>query len=397
MVSNATTAGVKKPPKNEPKTAKHNQEQLERLLDEAQSGEISNGEGPSTGGKVSAAPGPGDGRQSAEMEQPYQANSSQNGDDSGDSHSGTQPADDSQSNDVDMSDVEPKIANKSASAGPAGARTRGLNDSTNDRKLLVDFQQMTINDHRDSKKKRHEDLQPGDIEAFGGQSRNRFFIFRVGPTQAPKYVYRRTNAYSTKGFKNLSIPENRISQLRYEAENGDQHWQYTKNNIVGVSGIAIDETGNGLRSPHTWINIEWCDIRPEHQFLLVKDCNWTTRSDVIRLMGQKLARLVIHTAWDAQETLHLKAITIEGNSAHRSRTPCPLALFEDKKMKRERSDSPDRYESTSVLLKPPSSTSQSHSSISLAREEMETNDMSPTQPEERCRKCAAADEERLYD
>ncbi|KAJ5346822.1 uncharacterized protein N7506_000075 [Penicillium brevicompactum] len=38
----------------------------------------------------------------------------------------------------------------------------------------------------------------------------------------------------------------------------------------------------------------------------------------------------------------------------------------------------------------------------LAREEMEMNDVSefnfpPTQPEERCRKCAAADEERLYD
>jgi hypothetical protein len=38
----------------------------------------------------------------------------------------------------------------------------------------------------------------------------------------------------------------------------------------------------------------------------------------------------------------------------------------------------------------------------LAREEMETNDVSefnlpPAQPEERCRKCDAADEERLYD
>lgn len=38
----------------------------------------------------------------------------------------------------------------------------------------------------------------------------------------------------------------------------------------------------------------------------------------------------------------------------------------------------------------------------LAREEMETNDVSefmfpPTQPEERCRRCAAADEGRLYD
>lgn len=315
---------------------------------------------------MAAAPGPGDDRQSADREQPYQSISSQNGDTSGDPHSGTQPADESQSMNVDMSDAEPEITNESASAGPAGARTRGLNDSTNDKQLLVNFQQMTINDHRHSKQKRHEDPQPGDIEAFGGQSKNRFFIFRVGPIQAPKYVYRRTNAYSTKGFKNLSNVNNRISKLRYEDENGDQHWQYTKDNIVGVRGIAIDETGNSLRSPHTWINIEWMNIKKRHQALLVEECNWTTRSDVIRLMGPKLASLVIHTAWDAQETLHLAAINSEGKSAHRSPTPCPLAMFEDKKMKRERSDSPHRYESSSVLLKPLSSTSKSRSSISGA-------------------------------
>lgn len=84
---------------------------------------------------------------------------------------------------------------------------------------------------------------------------------------------------------------------------------------------------------------------------------------MIRLMGPKLASLVIHAAWDVQETLHLEAINSEGKSAHRSPTPCPLAMFEDKKMKRERSDSPHRYESSSVLLKPLSSASKSHSSI----------------------------------
>lgn len=108
------------------------------------------------------------------------------------------------------------------------------------------------------------------------------------------------------------------------------------------------------------------NIKKRHQALLVEECNWTTRSDVIRLMGPKLASLVIHTAWDAQETLYLEAINSEGKSAHRSLTPCPLAMFEDKKMKRERSDSPHRYESSSVLLKPLSSTSKSHSSMSGA-------------------------------
>ncbi|KAJ5346754.1 uncharacterized protein N7506_000007 [Penicillium brevicompactum] len=340
------------------------QEQLEQLLDEAQSGGITNGEGPSADEKVSAAPGPGDGRQSPDREQPLQSNSNQNGDISGDFRSETQHADDSPSSDVDMSDVEPQTSGKSVSAGPTGARARGLDDSTNDKQLLVDFQQMSISEHRHSKKKRHEDPQPGDIEAFGGQSNNRFFIFRVGPIKAPKYVYRRTNAYSTKGLKNISFANNRISKLRYEAENGDQHWQYTKDNIVGVRGIAIDETGNSLRSPHTWIKIEWMDIKKEHQALLGEECNWTTRSDVIRLMGPKLASLVIHAAWDAQETLHLEAINSEGKSAHRALTPCPLAMFEDKKIKRERSDSPHRYESSSVLLKPLSSAPKSHSSIS---------------------------------
>ncbi|KAJ6054186.1 uncharacterized protein N7446_010198 [Penicillium canescens] len=81
-----------------------------------------------------------------------------------------------------------------------------------------------------------EKLNIDDSRGIGG---SRFFIFRVGPTRAPFYVFRRTNAYSTQGFKNLSKYENRISKLKHDAQNGEQLWQ----------GIAIKETENSINSP----------------------------------------------------------------------------------------------------------------------------------------------------
>ncbi|KGO70125.1 hypothetical protein PITC_022380 [Penicillium italicum] len=44
----------------------------------------------------------------------------------------------------------------------------------------------------------------------------------VGPTRAPKYVFRITSACSTDGFRNLS--RNRISLLKCDARYKDQLW-----------------------------------------------------------------------------------------------------------------------------------------------------------------------------
>ncbi|KAJ5244629.1 hypothetical protein N7489_004725 [Penicillium chrysogenum] len=303
MVSNA---GVKKTPNNDRKTPKHLQETLENLLGEAQKEENSNEEGPSDGKHGAAAPGPVDDRPPADRGQPDQPNSSQRSDISGDPHDETGPADETPVRDEEMSDAEPKLTDESTSDGTAGAQTRGMNDSSVGPQLFVDFEKLNINECRREKKGRHEDPQPGDIAGFGGTGKSRFFIFRVGPAQAPRHVFRRTRAYSTEGFENLS--HNRISLLRYNAPNGDRHWQYTKRNIAGFRGIAIDETESNLKCPQTWINVEWKDIKEEHRYLLVDECSWTPRTDVIRLSGRKVASTGIRAIWVLQETLHIKAM-----------------------------------------------------------------------------------------
>ncbi|KAJ5300060.1 hypothetical protein N7508_007303 [Penicillium antarcticum] len=346
MVSNA---GVKKIPKTERRATKHRQETLENLLGEVQTEENSNGEGPGAGEQGAAAPGPVDDRPSADREQPDQPNSSQRSDISGDPHDERGPADETPVRDEEMSDAEPKLTDESTSDSTAGAQTRGMNDSSVGPQLFVDFEKLNINECRREKKERHEDPQPGDIAWLGGTGKSRFFIFRVGPAQSPRHVFRRTSAYSTEGFENLS--HNRISLLRYNAPNGDRHWQYTRRNMAGFRGIAIDETESNLKCPRTWINVEWKGIKEEHRYLLVDECNWTPRTDVIRLSGRKVASIGIRAIWNLQETLHIKAIKKEGIRI--SHLPFAFATFEVEKIKPERSRTPAQLGSFFIEPKEP--------------------------------------------
>ncbi|KAJ5052438.1 hypothetical protein NUH16_011131 [Penicillium rubens] len=276
---------------------------------------------------------------------------------------------------VEMSDAEPDITNESTSDDTAGAQTRGMNDSSVGPQLFVDFEKLNISEGRPEKKGRHEDPQPGDIAGFGGTGKSRFFIFRVGPAQAPRHVFRRTRAYSTEGFENLS--HNRISLLRYNAPNGDRHWQYTRRNIAGFRGIAIDETESNLKCPQTWINVEWKDIKEEHRYLLVDECSWTPRTDVIRLSGRKVASTGIRAMWTLQETLHIKAIQKEGKLV--SPLPFPLAAFEADKIKPERSRTPAQLRSFSSTTKSRSSTSRDNMADGIKQEqEQETSTVVPS-------------------
>ncbi|KAJ6163815.1 hypothetical protein N7497_003794 [Penicillium chrysogenum] len=359
MVSNA---GVKKTPNVDRKAPKHRKETLENLLGEAQKEENSNEEGPRDGEQGAAGPGPLDDRPSADREQPDQPNS--------DTHRGTGPADEPQLRDEEMSDAEPDITNESTSNGTAGAQTRGMDDSSVGPQLFVDFEKLNINECRREKNRRHEDPQPGDIAAFGGSGKSRFFIFRVGPAQAPRHVFRRTRAYSTEGFENLS--HNRISLLRYNAPNGVRPWQYTRRNIAGFRGIAIDETESNLKCPQTWINVEWKDIKEEHRYLLVDECSWTPRTDVIRLSGRKVASTGIRAIWTLQETLHIKAIQKEGKLV--SPLPFPLATFEP-----ERSRTPAQLGSFSSTPKSRSSISGDNMANGIKQEqEQETSTVVPS-------------------
>lgn len=123
--------------------------------------------------------------------------------------------------------------------------------------LLADFKSLSLRGDQD-----------GVVDGFGGKGRGRFFIFRDGPRNTPKYNFERTNACSTEGFKNLS--HHRISLLKYEDDREEVHYQYTRENMEGVCGIAIeerDEMREYKQAPQTWIKIRWRDIIPEHKSL----------------------------------------------------------------------------------------------------------------------------------
>jgi hypothetical protein len=61
--------------------------------------------------------------------------------------------------------------------------------------------------------------------------------------------------------------------------------------VRDLSGSKVAKgNGKGETSlPSFWIalmiNVEWKDIKEEHRYLLVDECSWTPRTDVIRLSG----------------------------------------------------------------------------------------------------------------
>ena len=329
--SKSTENGVKKP-KKEPATTKHSSEALAKLLEEAQSGALPDRKPASPGEQDSAAKGRGDDQHSALEESrdptiPVQLLNKQ------DKRQEDQVnADDYVSRNVEMPDASSEDTDHSNS-GPAKSGTPDGNDRNNEPELLEDFENLSIDEGGSS---RHI----GDIEGFGGQKSRRFFIFRTGPIQAPKYEFRRTNAYDTKGFKNLSIFNNRISQLKWEDENGEEHWQYTRENIAGIAGIAVEERENidkcYVKSPETWVKIKWTGIKEEHWVLLVSGHSWIPRSDVNRLVSRNITTKRIRSAWNNQETRYIKAMQSDGKLKDRSPSPFPLDIFDSEKVKRER-------------------------------------------------------------
>ncbi|OJZ83371.1 hypothetical protein ASPFODRAFT_35900 [Aspergillus luchuensis CBS 106.47] len=134
------------------------------------------------------------------------------------------------------------------------------------------------------------------------------------------WCFERTNACSTEGFKNLSY--HRISALRYEDDRGEMHYYYERENLKGVTGIAIeerDETQEYKNANQTWIKVKWKGIRKEHRKLLcklAKDDNeddrhssWIPRTDLIRIIGRKATDIQLKGIWDAQEKRHLEGLT----------------------------------------------------------------------------------------
>lgn len=225
------------------------------------------------------------------------------------------------------SDSEPKSSKSSNTS---------LEDDSD---LLVNFESLTLRSG-----------QRGVVDGFGGKGRSRFFIFREGHRNAPKYSFERTNACSTEGFKNLS--NHRISSLKWEDDRDEMHYYYKGENIKGVSGIAIeerDETQEFKNANQTWIKIKWKGIKSEHKYLLcklAKDDNekdrhssWIPKSDLIRLIGRKATDIKLKEIWNAQEKRFLKGVNGLERTINLSPSPFPLDIFKEQKEQRERSRS----------------------------------------------------------
>lgn len=205
-----------------------------------------------------------------------------------------------------------------------------------DSDLLVNFESLTLRSG-----------QLGVVDGYGGKGRNRFFILREGPRDAPRYSFERTNAFSRDGFMNLSY--HRISSLRYEDDEEEMNYYYNRKNLKGVSGIAIeerDETKEYKNANETWIKVKWKGIKKEHKKYLcklAKDDNvndrhssWIPKCDLIRIIGRKATDIQLKEIWDKQEKRHLESLNGLGRTRERSPTPFPLDIFYEKKEQRDR-------------------------------------------------------------
>lgn len=255
------------------------------------------------------------------------------------------PEDAHQSDAAEQKDTEMGETSESHSEGYLSSDSEPKSSKSNttsqedDPDLLLNFESLTSRGG-----------QQGVVDGFGGKGRSRFFILREGHRDAPRYFFERTNACSTEGFKSLS--HFRISALKYEDDRGEMQKFYSRENIKGISGIAIeerDETREYKNANQTWIKIKWKGIRKEHKHLLcklVKDdtekhrhSSWIPRADLIELIGRKATDAQLKGIWNAQEERYLKGLTKTQSTYDRSPSPFPLDIFNEQKEQRERSRS----------------------------------------------------------
>jgi hypothetical protein len=97
-------------------------------------------------------------------------------------------------------------------------------------------------------------------------------LVRYGPYKAAKYRVQTANGYNTAGLQKVSKLKSRISHITYESQDGEEHKRYTRNNIVGIVGVAIherkDTTKDYKSAPTTYVKIKWQDIDEADQKLL---------------------------------------------------------------------------------------------------------------------------------
>lgn len=202
-----------------------------------------------------------------------------------------------------------------------------VNDQLED-EILVDLKKLSIG--RD---------QDGEPDAWSRLGRSLVLLVRYGPKKAAKYRVQTANGYNTTGLQKISKPKSRISHVTYESQDGEEHKRYTRNNIVGIVGVAIyerkDTTKDYKSAPTTYVKIKWQDIDKADQNLLTRGCCWITSADLVRLTDRTTAEQKISDAWEKQEQRYNDWQGQTGrDSPDRSPTPCPLDTFRAEKSQR---------------------------------------------------------------
>ncbi|KAJ5752784.1 hypothetical protein N7520_009701 [Penicillium odoratum] len=343
MSSNSAMGVVKNTKKDAPGRNK-NPETLQMLLEEAQKAAPSDRHNPDVDGQDSTTGGHEDNQQSTDdidEDPPHPKTSKASHDIQEERHPEPVNTDEHGSRNVEMLDAG---SAEDSSSDPAMPVEPDANIRNGKLELLEDFGKLNIGKDDIGRKKKETKMggrNPADIDWFGGKGTSRFCIFRTGPSQAPRYEFHRTTAYSVPEPKCIYERSNRISQLRWEDENGNKHWQYTRENIGGTAAITVAERDDNkticVQCPQTWVKIEWKNIKEEHQELLIGGYSWIPRSDMIRLLGEKQAAIRLQFAWDVQEHRYVEAMRKKGRFI--DPLTFPLYTFNEVKMERERSRS----------------------------------------------------------
>ncbi|KAJ6038444.1 uncharacterized protein N7446_005245 [Penicillium canescens] len=243
--------------------------------------------------------------------------------------------------------ITPAAEPVTPAAEPVTPAAVGANDSLDD--VLVDLKKLSIGRDHD-----------GEPDAWSRLGRSLILLVRYGPYKAAKYQVQTANGYNTQGLQKVSNLKTRISHLTYEGEDGEDHYRYSRNNIVGIVGVAFREQKDTNKdyktAPAAFVKVKWQGIDAAHQKLLTRDTCWITKADLVRLTDLATAEQKISEAWDRQEERYNHWQGQMGrDSPDRSPTPCPLDAFKaqkEERIKRELTMEPSMPRAQSMGLDP---------------------------------------------
>ncbi|KAJ5337424.1 uncharacterized protein N7506_005446 [Penicillium brevicompactum] len=207
------------------------------------------------------------------------------------------------------------------------------------------------------------------VDGWGTLRGSSFVILQYGPRHGARYKFKYRHGYTNAFMNSMSESSLRISQIKVSPRS--KVWRYTKNNVVGIYGIASEERKNPNKKyksdPCTWLKIKWKDLKSEDTDKMQDFCSWIPRSDFIRFCnGKRAADAKIKEVWDKQEERYQRVLQSDTGrgSEDRSPTPCPLGSAARQSLPREqtrRLSSPaTQFLSAGQYEIPPSSTAQLH-------------------------------------